>query len=61
MNLNTTGGTIKQVNVTENLQYFVRLDPGVVNDFRLVDANSWEGGRGARCEFWRSVAPRVPE
>lgn len=61
MNLNTTGGSITQVNVTEDLQFFVRSDPGVTNEFRLVNANTWEGGRGARCEFWRDVGARVPE
>ena len=61
MDLNTTGGTVTQVNVTQDLQYLVRSDPGVVNDFRLVNADTWEGGRGARCRFWRDVGPRVPE
>lgn len=61
MNLNSTGGTVKSVFVTENLSYFLRFDPGVTNNFRLVNAATWEGGRGARCEFWREVAPRVPE
>ncbi|CAD6567870.1 MAG: hypothetical protein ASARMPRED_001172 [Alectoria sarmentosa] len=61
MNLNTTGGTVESVFVTSDYSYDLRLDPGVTNDFRLVDANTWEGGRGARCRFWREVAPRVPE
>ena len=61
MNLNTTGGTVESVFVTSDYSYDLRLDPGVTNDFRLVDADTWEGGRGARCQFWREVAPRVPE
>ncbi|CAI6243033.1 unnamed protein product [Periconia digitata] len=36
-------------------------EPGLKNDFRLVDAWSWEGGRGSRCDFWRSIAANVPE
>ncbi len=61
MNLNTTGGTVESIPVTPDFSYDVRLDPGVVNEFRLVDAETWEGGRGARCRFWREVAGRVPE
>ncbi|KAK8058181.1 hypothetical protein PG994_008629 [Apiospora phragmitis] len=52
MDLNTTGETPPY--------YYVRNGSGIVNTFRLVNATSWEGGRGARCEFWRDVAPRVP-
>ncbi|KAK8065465.1 carboxylesterase family protein [Apiospora hydei] len=44
MDLNTTGAS----------------GSGIVNTFRLVNATSWEGGRGERCAFWRDVAPRVP-
>ncbi|KAL8791238.1 MAG: hypothetical protein Q9213_000195 [Squamulea squamosa] len=36
-------------------------DPGLRNDFTLVNAYTWEGGRGMRCDFWRSVARLVPE
>lgn len=36
-------------------------EPGLRNDFRVVDAYAWEGGRGARCDFWRSIAAIVPE
>ncbi|KAL9623697.1 MAG: hypothetical protein Q9204_007933 [Flavoplaca sp. TL-2023a] len=36
-------------------------DPGLRNDFSLVNAYTWEGGRGMRCNFWRSVARLVPE
>lgn len=61
MNLNTTGGTVKSVPVTPDYSYNLREGPGVTNDFRLVNADTWEGGRGARCRFWRDVAARVPE
>lgn len=36
-------------------------EPGLRNEIRIVDAWDWEGGRGARCEFWRSIAANVPE
>lgn len=32
-----------------------------MNDFSLVNAYTWEGGRGVRCDFWRSMAGIVPE
>ncbi|KAJ5127241.1 hypothetical protein N7448_008020 [Penicillium atrosanguineum] len=60
MNLNTTGGTLVRDTVTDHLAYWLREDPGVTNDFRLADAATWEGGRRRRCDFWRSVSPRVP-
>lgn len=61
LNLNETGGTpfvtvaLEGGNVTEY------REPGLRNDLTLVDAYSWEGGRGVRCDFWRSVAAVVPE
>lgn len=60
LNLNTTGGEVELVTVTEELSYYVRGGEGVVNSFRLADGRTWEGGRGERCDFWRAVAPRVP-
>ncbi|UPX18276.1 uncharacterized protein EKO05_0008580 [Ascochyta rabiei] len=60
LDLNTTGGVpyveplIFGVNVTQF------REPGVENVFRVVDALSWEGGRGRRCAFWRDIAGRVP-
>ncbi|KAL5358588.1 Alpha/Beta hydrolase protein [Aspergillus floccosus] len=60
MDLNTTGGTVSPVVVTPNLTYYVREGDDVVNHFRLANAYTWEGGRGLRCAFWRTVADRVP-
>lgn len=36
-------------------------EPGLRNDFTLVNAYEWEAGRGYRCDFWRSVGALVPE
>ena len=36
-------------------------DPGLKNQFDVVNAYTWEGGRGIRCDFWRSVGIVVPE
>jgi carboxylesterase type B len=61
LNLNTTGGVAfeaSQSGISVNFTEY--MEPGVQNDFEVVDALTWEGGRGARCEFWRSIASRVP-
>lgn len=61
MNLNTTGGSTTLVTVTEDLSYYIRLGDDVVNEFRLADSFTWEGRRGARCDLWLTLAPRVPQ
>ncbi|KAI0112061.1 Alpha/Beta hydrolase protein [Nemania sp. FL0031] len=61
MNLNTTGGDISLLTVTDQLAYYIRSGAGVVNTFNLANSFSWEGDRGNRCDFWRSVSPRVPQ
>jgi hypothetical protein len=35
--------------------------PGLKNNISLVNAYTWEGGRGERCEFWRNMSAKVPE
>ena len=63
VNLNESGGTPFQAptlatdvgNITEF------GEPGLSNEIEVVDAYTWEGGRGARCDFWRSVGGIVPE
>lgn len=57
-NLNQTGGMLT---MEEGEDYSVYTGSGLMNDFSLVDAYEWEGGRGRRCEFWRSVWDLVPE
>ncbi|KAI0173305.1 putative carboxylesterase [Hypoxylon sp. FL1284] len=61
MNLNTTGGSVSQVSVPPYLEYYVRSGPGIVNTFNLSNLMTWEGGRAQRCDFWRTVAARVPQ
>lgn len=62
IDLNQTGSSLISVpipaygvNVTE------QSGIGAVNNFRLVNAYTWEGGRGVRCDFWRSMGSKVPE
>ena len=61
MNLNTTGGEVSLITVTEELSYYVRYGSGIVNQFRLASDWTWEGGRGIRCGFWRAVSPKIPQ
>lgn len=60
LDINTTCGTKRVEN-----PYFPGLQvcsgPGTQNDLRLVDAYTWEGGRGIRCDFWRSMADLTPQ
>ncbi|KAH8880533.1 inactive carboxylesterase 4 [Thozetella sp. PMI_491] len=61
LNLNQTGGTpYKAVGPTgATLTQF--RQPGLRNDFSLARADTWEGGRGQRCEFWKKLSPYVPQ
>ncbi|PVI00985.1 alpha/beta-hydrolase [Periconia macrospinosa] len=66
VNLNQTGGELVPTAVLDayfmpTLNVSTYQGEGLRNDLRVVDAGAWEGGRGARCEFWKSVAERVPE
>jgi hypothetical protein len=63
LDLNQTGGT-PAVGSSElfspvNTTYFT--GPGLMNNFTLANAYTWEDGRGVRCDFWRGVASLVPE
>jgi carboxylesterase type B len=59
LNLNTTGGVPYSASqlIGTNLTEFT--NPGLQNDFSVVDALKWEGNRGARCELWRSIASKM--
>jgi carboxylesterase type B len=61
INLNETGGTLAAVPFGTGTNLTEYVSPGLSNNFSLVNAYTWEGGRGVRCDFWRSVAALVPE
>lgn len=66
INLNQTGGVpltvpFQGMNFTEQGKGPGDDNAGLRNEFELVNAYTWEGGRGYRCDFWRSVAAIVPE
>ncbi|KAF2641011.1 acetylcholinesterase precursor [Massarina eburnea CBS 473.64] len=65
-NLNQTGGTptitpVGGAVTGETVNVITYQGEGVKNALELVDAYAWEGGRGVRCDFWKSVAGIVPE
>lgn len=61
VNFNQTGGTPGTADAGFGLGEFpANVEPGLVNAFREVDAKTWEGGRGKRCDFWKKMAPKVP-
>ncbi|KAL2401470.1 Chlorogenic acid esterase [Exophiala dermatitidis] len=62
MDLNITGGTPFAFNlsyIAANLTEYG--EPGLVNNITLVNAYTWEAGRGYRCDLWRSLGAIVPE
>lgn len=61
LNINQTGGvpTVEPVFGVPNATEYVQ--PGLADALTLVNAYTWEGGRGYRCDFWRSVGALVPE
>lgn len=63
LNLNETGGqAYSSMSFNAQAPNITQFEePGLMNDFTAVDAYSWEGGRGVRCDFWRSVGSIVPE
>ena len=63
LNLNESGGTpFQAATLASDVPNITEFEePGLRNSFELVDAYTWEGGRGVRCDFWRSVGAIVPE
>jgi len=61
IDLNQTGGSTAFSTSGFGVNYTQLAGPGMMNAFSLVNAYTWEAGRGFRCDFWRSVAAIVPE
>ncbi|KAK5054402.1 hypothetical protein LTR84_001292 [Exophiala bonariae] len=62
LNLNLTGGDPYPFNLS-----YIKVNltqyggPNLRNNISLVDAYTWEAGRGYRCDMWRSLGAIVPE
>ncbi|TID12894.1 carboxylesterase 2 [Venturia nashicola] len=61
LNLNQSGGALLSIPMTAAANATELVGSTLRNDFRLVNAYTWEGGRGARCNFWRNMGVAVPE
>jgi hypothetical protein len=61
VNLNETGGTAYSTISPQGVPVTQFREPCLMNDFTVVNAYAWEGGRGQRCEFWRALSPYVPQ
>lgn len=59
VNINQTGGTPVEVTSSWGVNVTESRGPGLRADITAVDAYAWEGGRGARCEFWRTLAAEM--
>ncbi|KAF4626147.1 hypothetical protein G7Y89_g12014 [Cudoniella acicularis] len=60
INLNETGGVAANV-TTFGIVTIEYIEPGLLNNFTLVNAAAFDNRRGARCDFWRQVGADVPE
>ncbi|KAF2003016.1 alpha/beta-hydrolase [Amniculicola lignicola CBS 123094] len=58
LNLNETGGVPYQKATQFGAPVTQFQDPGLTNDFAVVNAWNWEGRRGERCEFWRTMGSK---
>ena len=65
VDFNVSGGFITEINYTlvnnGNMQLNLPVLVGnTSNNFSLVNAYSWEAGRGRRCDLWRDIGSMVP-
>lgn len=65
LNINMTGGVPEIISWTPAdgtaINVTQLISPGLEGRFSIVDAWSWEGGRGGRCELWSTLGASVPE
>lgn len=70
LNMNMTGGvpiitpTVYDGKTIPVISYVPGNDsssPPLVAEFEVVDAMSWEGGRGERCQLWADLGPWIQE
>ncbi|KAI6249425.1 Lipase [Erysiphe necator] len=58
MNFNSSGGTEKILTVmialNKSINVTMHVNPGLIANWTISDASSWENGRGSRCNFWSS-------
>ncbi|GAB1319872.1 Carboxylic ester hydrolase [Madurella fahalii] len=60
MNLNITGGVPYDFATQWGTVVTQFTEPGLKNAITLASSDTWEGGRGARCDVYRSLAQSIP-
>lgn len=60
MNLNITGGVPYDAPTLWGTVVTQFAEPGLKNAITLASSDTWEGGRGARCDVYRSLARSIP-
>jgi len=60
LNINQTGGIPYQFATQWGTTVTQFKEPGLKNSISLANAETWEGGRGSRCDFWLGMAPNIP-
>lgn len=60
VNLNQTGGEPYEFTNMWGTVVTQFREPGLLNAIGVVPADTWEGGRGERCAFWKGLAPDIP-
>lgn len=61
VNFNVTGGTAFDITTGWGSTETEYKGPGLTSDIQVVDAYAWDGGRGARCAFWKQLGPKIPQ
>jgi len=60
VNLNTTGGTPYEYVAQWGAVVTQFAQPGLQNALSVARADTFEGGRGARCAFYKGLGPSIP-
>ncbi|KAK0756325.1 hypothetical protein N5P37_011240 [Trichoderma harzianum] len=60
LNLNETGGVPYSFTTQWGVPVTQFQQPGLRNAISVVPADTWEGGRGTRCNFYQTLASSIP-
>jgi len=60
LNLNQTGGDPYEFITQWGAPVTQYQGPSLRNSIAVAPADIWEGGRGARCDFYKSLGPSIP-
>lgn len=60
LNINETGGVAYEFTTQWGVAVTQFMEPGLRNALSVVPADSWEDGRGSRCDFYKKLAPSIP-